>query len=441
MGSVSAAFPTEVQNVAATVEGTSINLTWDAATAPEDSITAYRVYWGTKSVQAENDFYTTDFTVTPAATNFTIPDLAPGTTYYIAVTAVNSLDDESETYSQEISTRIPTAEGESLKVISAKQNAQKGIEVTLSAPVTIDIVRDGFFVTDLADNSDVRVIGGVVQKEHVLLSMAEMIAPGHSYKVTATSLVKDSTGTPIKSGITDTITFVAEWSDTETSAKPTQPEIIIEEDTENDLDLLDETPLEEAPETTTDEEEEVPLVFPELTTPPLTEPEAPIVLDVPDLFPSESGTFDPDPVVNEKEEAKPSAPTADHIAPIDATNFIADTSTVPSEKSVLLSWEKSLNISNDVVDQILYVRENLGDWDDGYSIGPNLEEIMLDVEDEFNYQVKIVTMDKNGNRSNGATVSFSTQLPQSGPAGMFGAGAALIVLVVLGLTVARRRTV
>jgi len=222
-GMVSATYPTEVQNVQGTATGTQIHLTWDAATAPGDAVTSYRVYWGTTSVQTENDFYTKEMLLSPATTEYTITDLTPGTTYYIAVTAINSLNEESETYSKEISVRIPTTEGEDLKIIAAHQNAQNGIEVTMSAPVVISPIRDGFFVVDLTTKADVRIVGGIVQQERVLLSLSESLTPGRTYKVTATSLVKDTEGMPIKSGITDNISFVADWDPAAESSAPLLP--------------------------------------------------------------------------------------------------------------------------------------------------------------------------------------------------------------------------
>lgn len=120
------------------------------------------------------------------------------------------------------------------------------------------------------------------------------------------------------------------------------------------------------------------------------------------------------PVVIEEPE-KPAAPI-DIIPPAEAQNLVVDKSTLKNSNSVSLHWQKSANLDGDVADQILYVKKGNENWDNGYSIGKDLEEMVLDVKKDTNYKIKIITVDESGNRSNGVSISFSTEtLATSGP--------------------------
>jgi aminopeptidase YwaD len=66
--------------------GTSLGLFWDANTDP--SITHYKIAWGT-----ENGVY--PFSQTTTGTQFTINSLTEGQTYFIAISSVDSMDNES----------------------------------------------------------------------------------------------------------------------------------------------------------------------------------------------------------------------------------------------------------------------------------------------------------------------------------------------------------
>ncbi len=185
-----------------------------------------------------------------------------------------------------------------------------------------------------------------------------------------------------------------------------------------------------ATENTTTEEpvvEEPVIEEPVNEEPAVTEPitEEPIV---------EEPVVEPEPVeqpTEPVEEPKSSAPM-DVFPPVDATNLKIDKKNLENKNQVVLKWKKSANTEGDVKDQVLYVKKN-NKWDGGLSLGKDLEETVLDVEKNKKYEAKIVTIDNDGNQSNGAVVKFSTEkLASSGPLSnlsIFIAIGALILLI------------
>ncbi len=125
---------------------------------------------------------------------------------------------------------------------------------------------------------------------------------------------------------------------------------------------------------------------------------------------------EPQQIPETTEPEKPAAPVIDITAPVDATNLVVDKSDLKDHSTVTIRWKKSADLDGDVTDQMFFVKKGNGNWDNGYSIGKDLEEMVFDVQKNKDYQIKIVTLDKDGNRSNGATATFSTEtLATSGP--------------------------
>lgn len=138
-----------------------------------------------------------------------------------------------------------------------------------------------------------------------------------------------------------------------------------------------------------------------------------------------------------EEPEKPAAPL-DITPPAEVTNLVVDKSNLKNKSSVSLSWKKSANLDGDIADQIFYVKKGNGNWDNGYSIGKDLEEMVFDVNKDTNYKVKIVSVDTEGNNSNGTTISFSTEsLATSGP-GMIIPLAAVAIVMFFYLSFRRR---
>lgn len=101
--------PDEVKNVTATEVDGNIQLRWDAGSSPDDVITGYRIYFGTKSVKTAEDYYDSQIEVN-AQTTYSFENLTAGTPYYFAITAIDSQENESATYSPEISFTLPSEE-------------------------------------------------------------------------------------------------------------------------------------------------------------------------------------------------------------------------------------------------------------------------------------------------------------------------------------------
>jgi len=101
-----------------------------------------------------------------------------------------------------------------------------------------------------------------------------------------------------------------------------------------------------------------------------------------------------EPVNNQPENTqpeKPAAPIIDITPPVDARNLIIDKSDLQKNNTVVIRWQKSADLDGDVTDQVFYVKRGKGNWDNGYSIGKDLEEMVFDVKKDTDYQVKIVT--------------------------------------------------
>jgi hypothetical protein len=117
-----------------------------------------------------------------------------------------------------------------------------------------------------------------------------------------------------------------------------------------------------------------------------------------------------------------------------------DSTRLRGEDLVVLNWDRSLDLDNDVADQVLYTKIGLGEWDTGFSIGKNLNTIEFEVITEQNYEIKLVTVDLAGNESLGISTSFSTKLSKSGSGGFV---IALSVAILVGFMVVanKRKTI
>lgn len=94
--------PEEVQNPTASEKDGNIYLEWDPGFSADDVIIGYKIYYGVNSVQTEDDFYDNEI-VTGVETNYTFEGLEKGVPYFFAVTALDSQENESATYSKEAS--------------------------------------------------------------------------------------------------------------------------------------------------------------------------------------------------------------------------------------------------------------------------------------------------------------------------------------------------
>jgi hypothetical protein len=391
--------PSQVQGVQVQKAGdTSVRVSWNEAESAEDIIIGYKVYFGKTSIQGVGETYDDD-SVVYGGIETTIEGLLPNTKYYFAVTALDSEENESANYSAEVEFLLPSSENipTSVEEPVIPKEISKEIECKLLSekfvgcePYTCD------FTHPMKGEKLTRTIDGTIDgtcryREMMPENMKlECRFPEEMQIVMAQYYQKvmkgEETENLIQKALNNKQCYILQ-----NDGLDMFPEVVKKEEV-----LLEEEMIDPA-------------------------------VDIP------KETFGPE----KPEEFKPAAP--DTIAPIEAVSLLADTKKISADGIVVLSWKKSLDLDHDLVDQILYVREGLGTWDSGYSIGKDIETLELDVQEGKNYEFKVVSVDTAGNRAESRVYSFSTKLAQSGPAGMIGVFVAILVLGVLGLFSARRR--
>jgi hypothetical protein len=132
---------------------------------------------------------------------------------------------------------------------------------------------------------------------------------------------------------------------------------------------------------------------------------------------------------------KPEELLPDTTAPLNPMKLVADTSKAKAQGIVVLNWKKALDVDNDIMDQVLYVKKGTGTWEEKQLLGKETETFEMEVEADENYEVKIVTVDASGNASQGAVTAFSTSMAQSGP----GSVVALMIALAGGVLYLYRR--
>lgn len=394
--------PSQVESVQIQkVSENSVRVSWREAESAEDIIIGYKVYFGTSSVKEEGETYD-DEVMVQGGIETTIENLLPGTTYYFSVTALDSEENESENYSAEVEflleqvlTEEPEEEIEIIEeVVVEEEDSQSNIPCKLlpekfltCAAYTCD------FIHPMKADIMTRSITGMVDGK------CEFIETMPNDERLECHVDADMQVT-----LSQYYQQILEGKETEN---------IIEQAMEKKQCVL--------------------LGKGGLAVTPLVEEIIPVVEEVLVMPMEEEESFGPE----KPEEFKSAAP--DVTAPVEAMNLSVDTKKIESDGMVVLSWEKSLDLDQDVVDQVLYLRTGLGNWDSGYSIGKDLETMELDVEKGENYEFKVISVDTAGNESESRVYSFSTKLAQSGPAGMFGIVLAILSLGILGFFSARRR--
>lgn len=96
--------PGDVGRLSAQVGSDSVALTWQEAT-DDTGVTGYRVYSGTDEVTSENTARYGEQVDVGNEMNYELTGLQSGTTYYIAVTALDAAGNESESYSPYVKVR------------------------------------------------------------------------------------------------------------------------------------------------------------------------------------------------------------------------------------------------------------------------------------------------------------------------------------------------
>jgi len=381
------------------VENGSVRVNWQEAESAEDIIIGYRVYFGTTSVQEEGDTYD-DEVVVYGGVETTIEGLLPKTTYYFAVTALDSEENASENYSAEVSLLLS--------------------EEVAVEPTCTDEIKNGTETDIDCGGTCEACVPLEIEKEIACKDLPEKLTACEAYEcafahpITREELVRTISGIVegtcrYKETISQDKWMECRFLEEKHVAMGKYYEDVMSgKNTEN---LLGKS---------------------------LQSGECAILEGLGAVFPEEE-------VLPEKEEFGPEKPeefksaAPDTTAPMEALNLSVDTAKIKSDGIALLSWEKSLDLDNDVTDQILYLREELGSWDNGYSIGKTTETLELDVEAGKNYEFKVATTDAAENSTESRVYSFSTKLTESGPASMYGVLLAIIALGIFALFSARRR--
>ncbi len=108
----------------------------------------------------------------------------------------------------------------------------------------------------------------------------------------------------------------------------------------------------------------------------------------------------------------PSEPTVDALPPADVTGLKVNLDNLVTKKTVLVSWMPVYAV--DIVDQLLYLKEDNGNWQKPISLGGRVNNKVLTVKPNKNYLLRLVTVDGARNESNGAILSFTTKLSDTG---------------------------
>lgn len=112
--------------------GMTVTLVWDSSLSQD--VASYNIYYGTRS-----GYYTNIVTVDAASNSTQISGLEAGTTYFFAVTAVDSINNESD-FSTEVYFSVPTAP-KLLSQIVTDVDGNKLLEIS-----TIQVIQRSWFV-------------------------------------------------------------------------------------------------------------------------------------------------------------------------------------------------------------------------------------------------------------------------------------------------------
>ena len=362
--------PENVTGLTATaVDSTSIGLSWSSA---KDSggglVNHYRVYYGTTSVQTVGSGeYGSEVDTPNNSTSYVVTGLTANTTYYFAVTAIDSASVESEAYSVEANATTaadvaePTADTTSPTVVNVSSVDKQHAKIQFSEAVTLpDLLPEAAFsITEQINPvNTLEIMGAVIDTQDatgatVILETAVQ-TKDMNYIVTAGVAVTDVAGNPIISGSTDSGLFAG--SDAEPVVATTAE-----------------------------------------TTPPAEEVTEPTV--------TEGAAAEGEEVTEE---------TADTTAPEDITALMLTFKEDMEKFIIVMDWTASLNTAKDLVDQILYQSMDRGTtYGAGTSLGADISHYELpDMEGGKEYTFKITTKDAAGNESVGVVKSI--RLPQTG---------------------------
>lgn len=220
--------PSDVENVRATTGDSMVDLTWDVAT-DNVGVEGYKVYYGLEPVNAQGGQYLNTLEVGDVI-EYEVKNLENDVTYYFAVTAYDLAGNESESYSfeieatpqaafvEEVVTPLPLGDdGKAPTVKSADGFSNVQIKVVFSEPVQLpeDEPQTAFLVEDNLTGEFLPLLGAEVlntDKKTVIIETAPQDL-GSEYVLTAGITVEDLYGKSVRSGTSDTATFMAGTGD------------------------------------------------------------------------------------------------------------------------------------------------------------------------------------------------------------------------------------
>jgi len=451
--------PSDVEGLTVTALDGAANLSWDEAT-DNVGIAGYQVHYGISSVSQPGDSYDSNKDVGDI-TEYVIPDLENGTTYYFSVIAYDEEGNESIAWATEVSV-APEAGGGDITDTDAPQvagaEAMNNVEVKVifSEDVVIPDTDPQFAFTIENDDTLVELVveDAVVSSEKATEVILTTVVQeeGATYKITVGIDIEDKAGNPIISGTSDTALF--EGSAVEKAPEdvegpavvsveiidnthvlvnfnetiilnidPSENFVIMEEDDDSRTLLVlgvvlgfnSEQVEDSSAIITTSAQEDISYVV--------------VATDLEDVDGNEidplnaSGTFQGVTVPDEDDDDDGED---DLIPPKDVANFLAEKVLEGAEYMVKLTWDiPEENIEN-VMEQIIYMSQNLGaDYNKEASLEPEVTEYEVDNLTPGEYWFKITQKDAAGNESDGVVKKMV--LPEVGPE-MLG-----MVLLSLGL--------
>lgn len=464
-------YPDDVEGLSAEAGNQNVVLSWTQADDADGIVLGYKVYLGTESVQEPGDAYDTEILTNDSLPTFTVENLQNDVTYFFAVTALDDEGNESLNYSLEVA-GIPRPSGDSTgrpRVIGAEQISPTKVSILMSEPVAVGHPTQGFSIQNMETDQYVPLLNTQLNSENVRLVVeAGLLEVGVSYEVTATSLVRDLEGNPVSSGITDSAMFQSVGGLEEIPDIVTAVEVPdFEAEVESTFEPEPEPEPEQAPLvlneeiTLTSEPEEAPVFFPEET---LGEPifEA-VEEEIPFEDGSEIGSEEDSEALDPLSEAQfssllesligseeaPEQPESNDVVventPLSsAPKLNIGVKEVSDLKIEIRSGENKASLTwsapEGLADQVVYLRENQGAWDQGLSVGGQTESVSIDIKNDTSYQVRIVTLNSEGVESFGLSDTFETTLAKSGPGSSVVALMLLVILFLAFVVFGARRT-
>ena len=233
--------PSDVEKLTVVSGDASVALTWEAAT-DDVQVKSYKVYYGAKEVTSKNTNKYEKSVDAGNVTTYTLKGLTNGTKYFVAVTAVDTSTNESESYSPYVSA-VPmggvvaqtsnVVKKDTTTAVAAKTDAAKADGPDTTAPtlkkaeslnknqVRVVFSEKAVLPTEKPELAFTVVDNYVYETLKVKSATADAAdttgatfileteeqSPNSEYIVTAGIEIEDAAGNPINSGTSDTAPF------------------------------------------------------------------------------------------------------------------------------------------------------------------------------------------------------------------------------------------